>query len=97
MNIETLIQVFAPFIGIIIAVLSVSLPYFFTKRNQLRVDECRLKEESYLNLIKALSENVNSNDDEAKRKLSNAHNHVLLIGSSDVVVNLRRFAKLTKC
>ena len=58
MTIENWMQILIATIGIVIAAVSASLSYFFTKRNQLRVDECRLKEKCYLDYIKALSDNV---------------------------------------
>ena len=62
-------------------IVSASLTCFYTKRNQLRVDGYRLKEKCYLDYIKALSNNVISNNrDESRSKLSDAHNHILLIG-----------------
>ena len=95
MSLENLIQILVPFFGIVIAVVSASLSYIYAKRNQLRADECRLKEKYYLDYIEALSSNVMAGEiDESRRKLSNAHNHIILIGSSDVVANLRRFSKL---
>ena len=95
MTIENWIQILIPIIGIVLAVVSASLSYFFTKRNQLRADECRLKEKCYLDYIKALSDNVlNDNLDESRRQLSDVHNQILLIGSPDVVEKLRLFSEL---
>ena len=90
MSIENFIQILVPIIGIILVAVSASLSYFYTKRNQLRADECRLKEKYYLDYIKALSDNVLSDNlEEAKDKLADAHNHIFLIGSADVVAKLR--------
>ena len=48
-----------------------------------------------MDYIKALSDNVQmDNHDDPKRRLSDAHNHILLIGSSDVVEKLRHFTEL---
>jgi len=94
MSIENWIQISVPIIGIVIAVVSASLSYYYAKCSQLRADESRLKEKSYLDYIKALSNNVISyNQKEAKGKLSDAHNHILLIGSAGVVMRLREFSK----
>ena len=47
-----------------------------------------------LDYIKALSNNVISNNQkEAKGALSDAHNHILLIGSASVVTSLRKFSR----
>lgn len=95
MTIENWMQILIATIGIVIAAVSASLSYFFTKRNQLRVDECRLKEKCYLDYIKALSDNVLiDNLAESRSRLSEAHNHILLIGSSEVVEKLRNFTML---
>jgi len=96
MSIENWIQIFVPVVGVIIAVISASLSYFFAKRNQLMVDESRLKEQHYLRYIKAISNNVMSNIpiNESRSEVSDAHNHILLIGSTDVVIELRRFTEL---
>ena len=94
MSIENWIQMSVPIVGIVLAVVSASLSYLYAKRSQLRADELRLKEKSYLDYIKALSNNVISdNQKEAKGKLSDAHNHILLIGSASVVTKLRKFSK----
>ena len=86
-------QVWAPIAGILIATLPAALTYYFTKRSQLRADESRLKEKYYLSYIKALSNNVLSDNlDESKSMLSDARNHILLIGSSDVVARLINFS-----
>ena len=95
MSVENWIQLLVPAVGLLIAVISASLSYFFTKRSQLRADESRLKEKYYLDYIKALSHNVLPGDEsETRSKLSDAHNHILLIGSSDVVAKLRAFSNL---
>jgi hypothetical protein len=94
MNVENWISIIAPFTGIIVAALTASLTYYFTKKNQLRLDESRLKEETYLKYIKALSDNVILSDrNDARAKLSDAHNHILLIGSACVVTRMREFSK----
>ena len=89
------IQILASAVGIAVVAASASLSYFFAKRSQLRADECRLKEKCYLDYISALSDNVLiDNRDDSRSRLSDAHNHILLIGSSDVVDKLRHFTRL---
>ncbi|MCL2446996.1 MAG: hypothetical protein FWD06_09555 [Oscillospiraceae bacterium] len=98
MTIDNWTEVLAPVVGIVLAAITASLSYFFAKRSQLRADERRLKEKCYLEYIGALSNNVLSdNIEDARSKLSDAHNHILLIGNSDVVANLRKFSRLIGC
>lgn len=92
MILENWIQLLVPVIGIIVAVVSAALTYYFSKLQQILSDERRLKEKFYLEYINALSNNVLSNDlDSSKSRLSEAHNNILLIGNSDVVAELRKF------
>ena len=94
MRLENWIHALVPVVGIIIAVISASLSYYFTKLNQQKSDERKLKEKFYLDYIKALSNNVMAgNPDETRGKLSDAHNHIILIGSSNVVNKLRDFSE----
>ena len=93
MTMENWIQLMIPIIGIIVAAVSAALTYYFSKKKQILSDESRLKEKFYLEFISALSNNVLTDDMEAsKSRLSEAHNNILLIGSSDVVAKLRMFA-----
>ena len=91
MSIENWIQILVPVVGIIIAVISASLSYFFAKRRQLRATENRLKEWCYLDYMKALSDSEQSAVD-LERNLSDERNHIFLVGSSDTVTKLVRFS-----
>jgi len=83
-------------IGLFVATLPIAVSFFLAKHTQLRADTSRLKEEYYIEFIKALSNNVlASNRDKSKIKLANARNHILLIGSSDVVAKLIEFDRYT--
>jgi len=94
MGIEYWIQIYISVIGIIAAILTAAIAYYFTKKKQFLADESRLKEKAYLEFIDAISNNVLSDDIESsKSRISEAHNKILLIGSSDVVGKLRDFAK----
>lgn len=87
------IQILISVISIVAAIVSASLTYYFSKRNQLFSDESRLKEKFYLEYIDALSENVSTgNHEKSKRELSVASNNLLLVGSADVVIKLRKFS-----
>jgi len=94
MGIENWIQIYISLGGVIAAIITAALAYYFTKKKQFLADETRLKEKAYLELIDAISDNVLSDDlENSKSRLSEAHNKILLIGNSDVVKNLRAFAK----
>lgn len=89
---ENLIQVTIPIIGIITAIISAAVSYYFTKRDQLEADERRLKEKYYLAYIKAVSDMVIIDDKEiAMDNLADTQNQLLLVGSSEVVNNLMKF------
>lgn len=90
--VENLIQVVIPIIGIVTAIISAAVSYYFTKRDQLEANERRLKEKYYLAYIKAVSDIVILDDKEmARNNLADAQNQLLLVGSSEVVNNLMKF------
>jgi len=97
MSAENWIQLLIPVIGIILAVISAGLSYFFAKRKQILADECRLKEKYYLNYIQAVSNVVISdNTEKARDQLADAQNQLLLVGSSEVVAALMIFHDYVK-
>ena len=80
MTIQNWIDLLVPIIGVMVAVISASLTYFFAKKQQIAADERRLKEKYYLNYIKAVSNFVVSdNFDKACDQLSDAQNQLLLV------------------
>ncbi|MDP3447896.1 MAG: hypothetical protein Q8S22_07540 [Eubacteriales bacterium] len=86
-------QLLVPIIAVVVAIIPAALSYHFTKKQQIRADERRLKEKYYLNFIDALNYNVMSNDlEDAKRRLSEARNQLLLVASCEVICDLRRFS-----
>jgi len=90
--IENIIQIGIPVIGVITAIITASLSYYYTKKNQLNADERRLKEKYYLAYIQAVSDIVVSRDiEQARDNLAEAQNQLLLIGSVDVVSNILKF------
>ena len=94
MTIENWAQVSISVVSVIAAIITAAATYYFTKKKQFLADETRLKEKAYLEFIDAISNNVLSDDIEnSKSRLSETHNKILLIGSSDVVQKLREFAK----
>ena len=92
MTAENWIELLVPMIGIVVAVVSTGLTYYFTKKQQIAADERRLKEKYYLNYIDAVSNIVVSNNSErARDQLADALNQLLLVGSAEVVSNLMIF------
>lgn len=97
MTIQNWIDLLVPIIGVVIAVISASLTYFFAKNQQIAADERRLKEKYYLNYIEAISNDVVSNNlNKARDQLSDAQNQLLLVGSSEVVAKLMLFHDYVK-
>ena len=97
MTIQNWIDLLVPIIGVMVAVISASLTYFFAKKQQIAADERRLKEKYYLNYIKAGSNFVVSdNFDKACDQLSDAQNQLLLVGNPEVVAKLMIFHDYVK-
>lgn len=94
MSIENWIQLLIPVISIVAAIISAAISYYLSEKSKITAREKRLKEKCYIEYIEALSHNVLSDDlDESKSRLSQASNQILLIGSAEVVRNMRRFAE----
>lgn len=85
MNTELVIAI----VGALVTVITAILTNFFTKRNQLRFEERKLKETYYTNYVKAISDNVLLKGEDGE--LDDAQNRMLLVGSSDVVKALMIF------
>lgn len=85
MNTELVIALVGAFVTIVTALLT----NYFTKKNQLRFEERKLKEEYYTNYIKAVSANVLLKGEDGE--LDDAQNRLLLVGSTDVVKALMAF------
>lgn len=74
------------------SVVTASLSYAFTKRNQILNDARRIKEEFYRQFVKALSDiAINNSDTKAQTLFSESINTLLLIGSPGVVRSLMEF------
>jgi hypothetical protein len=85
-------EIIVTIIGTVTTVITVCLTNYFTKKNQLRFDERKLKEEYYMKFIEALSDNVNLSDKEAaKNSLAYAWNRLILVSSVDVIQKLLKF------
>ncbi len=93
MKVELIIAILSTFTSIMTLIIT----NYFSKRNQLKFDERKLKEEYYINYVKALSENVLSIDfNGARNSISDAQNKLLLVGSGEVVKNLMIFHDAVK-
>lgn len=79
-------------LGTCTAVITIALTNYFTKKNQLKFEERKLKEQYYTAFIQAVSNSVVSNHSEQSRDgLADALNKLLLVGSPEVVKNLMIF------
>ncbi len=93
MKTELIIAILSTFTSIMTLIIT----NYLSKRNQLKFDERKLKEEYYINYVKALSENVLSTDfNSARNSISDAQNKLLLVGSGEVVQNLMIFHDAVK-
>ncbi len=90
-------EVWIALIGTATAVVTITLTNFYAKKNQLKLEEKKLKEEYYLSFIKAISESVVSKSTEKSRdNLADSQNKLLLIASSEVVSKLMIFHDYVK-
>jgi len=79
-------------IGLVASVLTGSLSYFFSKRQQFMLEERRLKEQHYIRFIKAISSvAIDSSKSEAQEDLSDAFNSLLLVANPKVIEKLMEF------
>ncbi|MCK5306830.1 MAG: hypothetical protein KAJ66_06810 [Candidatus Omnitrophica bacterium] len=84
-------------IGLLASAITASLSYYFTKKHQLKREECRLKEEFYRLFIKALSDvAIDNKDDDAQKSLSEGFNSLLLMANANVVSKLMEFHNFVK-
>ena len=91
MDTTIIIALIATFSAIITAIISNSL----SKRNTLKFEERKLKEQYYLEFIHALSENMNTtNTEEATIRYNHAFNNLVVIANSKVLSALYEFSDL---
>lgn len=77
-------------------VITAIITHWLTRKNQIKFEERKLKETYYTQYIKALSDNINIEDQkEAMKILHYAYNNLLLVSSTDVVNKLIRFTDMT--
>ncbi|MGQ0643879.1 MAG: hypothetical protein ACT4O3_00090 [Elusimicrobiota bacterium] len=72
-------------VGLLASVITASLTYYFTKKHQLKMEERRLKEESYRKFIKALSDMALDNSEKNRMAVADIWNSMLLVAHSDVL------------
>lgn len=73
---------------IIIAVITVCLTNYFSKRNEFKFSERKMKEKYYFEYIDCVSDNVNYSNKEATLKENKAFNELILIANIDVLIKL---------
>ena len=81
-------------VGALVAILTAVITNYLTKRNQLKFEERKLKEEYYTNYVKAISNNVLMKGEDGE--LDDAQNRLILVGSSEVVRSLMQFHDAAK-
>ncbi len=79
-------------IALVASVISASITYYLTKKQQFALEERRLKEEFYRGFVKALSDVAMNNSDEAAvDRLSDGFNTLTLVANKEVVALLMGF------
>lgn len=82
-------EIIVAIVGAFVTILTAIVTNYLTKRNQLKFEERKLKEEYYTNYVKAISDNVLMKEEYAE--LDDAQNRLILVGSADVVRILMHF------
>ncbi|MEA4853062.1 MAG: hypothetical protein VB082_02150 [Christensenella sp.] len=82
-------EIVVAIVGAFVAILTAVITNYLTKRNQLKFEERKLKEEYYTNYVKAIINNVLMKDEHTE--LDDAQNRLILVGSADVVRILMQF------
>jgi hypothetical protein len=80
-------------IGTATAVITVAITNYYSKKNQLQLEERKLKEEYYLSFLEALSKSAILKTNNIRDNFSDAQNRLLLIASPLVVEKLMIFHK----
>lgn len=82
-------------IGTVTAVVTVSLTNFFNKRNLLKLEERKIKQEYYIQFLKTLSDSMNDlKSDEIVIAHNHAYNNLMLIASSRVINSVIEYQSL---
>lgn len=73
-------------IGTVTAVITVSLTNYFNKRNLLKLEERKIKQDYYIQFIKTLSDSMNNLEcDDVVIAHNHAYNNLMLMASTEVI------------
>lgn len=85
-------EVLIALLGVVSAVITVSMTNYYSKKNQLKFEERKLKEVHYIKFMNVVSEMLTANFTEKSRKdFAHIQNNLFLISSPKVVVRLKTF------
>lgn len=91
-----ILSLIIPTLGVITSVITASLSYYFTKTQQIRNENRKLKEEFFRSFIKSVSDvAIDNSDPIAQKNLSEKFNTLTLVGSKEVVERLMLFHEVT--
>lgn len=84
-------------LGVLSSVITIALTNYWAKKNQLKFEERKLKEQYYTTFIQALSYHVVSNHTgKSLDAVADAQNKLLLVGSPEVVKRLMLYHDYAK-
>ncbi len=84
-------------ITLLASTVTASLAYYFSKKQQIVLENRRIKEEFYRQFMKALNDVAQDNKNhQAQSQLSEGFNTLTLVGSADVVNNLMLYHNFVK-
>jgi hypothetical protein len=82
-------------IGTITTVITVSLTNYFNKKNSLRLEERKIKQEYYIQFIKTLSYSMNNlENDDIVIEHNHAYNNLMLVASVNVITAVNEYQNL---
>ncbi len=94
---ESLSPIIVAAIGLIASVIVASVSYYFTKKQESKNQDRRLKEEYYKSFLKSLSDVALDNyDEKALKALSESFNFLIVIAGAKVVKELMNYHNFVK-
>lgn len=84
-------EIIIAIIGTATTVITVCLTNYFSKKNELKYAERKLKEKYYFEYIEGISDNANYGDEQAVLNENKAFNKLILTASVDVLTKLYEF------
>lgn len=82
-------------IGTITAVITVSLTNYFNKKNSLKLEERKIKQDYYIQFIKTLSDSMNNlESDDVVIAHNHAYNNLMLVASPSVIRAVNEYQSL---